>query len=162
MTIERCICELEKEIEKYGNRDEALIPCLHIAQNKCGCISESVISFLAEKLRLPRIEVYSVVSFYSMFTFEQQGKYVIRVCNSLPCYLRGSRKVMEILEKLLGIKEGQTTKDKRFTLEAVSCLGVCDLAPAMMINQEVYGKLTPARIKKIIGQLTIQKSRKLK
>ena len=162
MSIERCITELEKELGKYGNRDEALIPCLHIAQEKCGCISESVISFLAEKLRLPRIEVYSVVSFYSMFTFERQGKYVIRVCNSLPCYLRGSKKVLEVLEELLGIKKGQTTRDKRFTLEEVSCLGICDQAPAMMVNEEVYGKLTPAKIKKLIGQLKIRKSKTIK
>ena len=162
MSIEQCITELEKELEKCENRDEALIPCLHIAQQKCGCISESVISFLAEKLCLPRIEVYSVVSFYSMFTFEQQGKYVIRVCNSLPCYLRGSKKVLQVLEGLLGIKDGQTTKDKRFTLEAVSCLGVCDQAPAIMVNEEVYGRLTPAKIKKIIGQLKTRKSKTTK
>lgn len=92
MSVKKCMVELENELETNGNRDEALIPCLHIAQEKCGCITEEVILFLAEKLKLPPVEVYSVVTFYSMFTLKKQGKYIIRVCDSLPCYLKGSKK----------------------------------------------------------------------
>ncbi len=160
MSVKKCMIELENELEIYGNRDEALIPCLHIAQEKCGCITEEVILFLAEKLKLPPVEVYSVVTFYSMFTLKKQGKYIIRVCDSLPCYLKGSKKILETLNEELGIGEGQTTRDKRFTIEAVSCLGLCDKAPAMMVNEKVYGNLGPAKVKKIISQLKMSKGKK--
>ncbi|MBC8488933.1 MAG: NAD(P)H-dependent oxidoreductase subunit E [Bacteroidetes bacterium] len=99
------------------------------------------------------VEVYSVASFYSMFSLKETGKFVIRVCVSLPCYLRGSREILEALTKELDINVGQTTADKKFTIEAVSCLGACDKSPAMMINEEIYGNLTPQKVREIIHQL---------
>ncbi len=153
MPLQKCKEELEKILKEHNFEKEALIPCLHAVQEKCGRLSEETTSFLAEGLKLPRVEVYSTASFYSMFTFEATGKYVIRVCESLPCYLKGSKQILETLSAELNIKPGETTEDKKFTIESVSCLGLCDKAPAMMINDEIYGNLTPEKVKEIILEL---------
>lgn len=159
MSLRKCKQKLEKILDECESKNEALLPCLHAAQEKCGYLSEEVISFLAQKLNLPPVEVYSVVSFYSMFNLERQGKYVIRVCVSLPCYLRGSKKILETLKDELNIEAGQTTPDKKFTIEAVFCLGLCDKAPAMMINKEVYGNLTTQKLKETIRQYKQRETR---
>ncbi len=150
MALKECEYEFEKILNKYHIKKQALLPCLHIAQEKCGYLTEEVISFLAQKLGLPKVEVYSVVTFYSMFTLEEQGKFIIRVCVSLPCYLKGSREILETIKKELNIEVYQTTADGKFTIEPVSCLGLCDIAPAIMINEKVYGNLTPQKVKEII------------
>ena len=129
------------------------MPCLHFIQKERGYLSEEDALFLAKELNLPPVEVYSVASFYSMFTLKERGKYIIRVCASLPCYLKGSKEILQALTEELNISVGQTTADKKFTIEAVSCLGACDKAPAMMINEEIYTNLTPAEAKEIIRQL---------
>ena len=87
-----------------------------------------------------------------MFSLKKQGRYVIRVCNSLSCYLKGAKTIIEVIKEELGIKENQTTKDKKFTLEVTSCLGLCDISPAMMINEKVYGNLTPQKVRKILSK----------
>ena len=85
-----------------------------------------------------------------MFNLEEKGNYVIHICVSLPCYLKGSKKILEVLKKELNIGIGQTTPDKKFTIEAVSCLGICDRAPAMMVDRDIYGNLTHEKVKEII------------
>jgi len=96
--------------------------------------------------------VEGVASFYSMFSLKPSGRYVIRLCDSPPCHLVGSKSLLEYLEKKLKIKVGETTPDRLFTLELTSCLGVCAVAPAMMINDEVYGNLTFEKIDKILEE----------
>lgn len=152
MYLEKCQQEIEKVLKEYPDKKQALLPALYIAQEKCGYLAEDVISFLARKLGLPRVEVYSVATFYSMFRLKKEGRFVIRVCVSLPCYLKGSRKILESIKKELNIEEYETTADKKFTIEPVSCLGICDIAPAMMVNKKVYGNLTPKKVKEIIRQ----------
>ncbi|MCK4463902.1 MAG: NADH-quinone oxidoreductase subunit NuoE [Candidatus Omnitrophica bacterium] len=152
MSLEKCKKELGVILDEHGNKQEALLPCLHMACEKCGYLTEEIISFLAQKLNLPAVEVYSVATFYSMFSLKERGKFVIRVCVSLPCYLRGSKEILESLKSELDIDAGQTTPDKTFTIEAVSCLGLCDKAPAMMVNGEVYENLTPKKVKEIINR----------
>ncbi len=153
MSLEKCKAEIEEILQEYSNnRAEALLPCLHVAQEKCRYLPEDVISFLAEKLEQPKANVYSVASFYSMYNLQEQGKYIIRVCVSLPCYLNGSQEILNSLREELNIHEGETTQDKLFTLQPVSCLGLCDVSPAMMINEKVYGNLTPQKVTEIISQ----------
>ncbi len=152
MFLEKCKQEIKKILSEYSIKDQALLPCLHIAQEKCGYLTEEIISFLAQELGLPKVEVYSVVTFYSMFTLEKQGEYIIRVCVSLPCHLKGSGEILEAVKQELNIEAYQTTPDKKFTIEPVSCLGLCDMAPAIMINKEIYGNLTPQRVKNIIQE----------
>lgn len=152
MSIKKCQQEFEEIFKKYPNKNQALLPCLHIAQEECGYLTEEIILFLAQELGLPKVEVYSVATFYSMFTLKEQGEFVIRICVSLPCYLEGSREILETIKKELSIEVYQTTADKKFTIEPVSCLGLCDIAPAIMINKKVYGNLTPQKVKDIIKE----------
>ncbi|MBL7081347.1 MAG: NAD(P)H-dependent oxidoreductase subunit E [Candidatus Omnitrophica bacterium] len=152
MSLKECKEELKKILDEHGRENEALLPCLHAACERCGYLTEETISFLAKELNLPPVEVYSVATFYSMFNLKERGKFIIRICVSLPCSLKGSRKILEAVCEELDIAAGQTTPDKKFTVEAVSCLGACDKAPVMMINEELFGNLTVARAKEIISQ----------
>ncbi len=160
MSIKKCRQEFEKIFKKYPDKTQALLPCLYVAQEKCGCLTEEIVSFLAQRLDLPKVEVYSVITFYSMFSFEKKGKFVIRICMSLPCYLRGSREILEaVVEEALCIKPNQSTEAKKFTIEPVSCLGLCDIAPAMMINKKIYGNLTPQKAREIIRRYKQEKDK---
>ena len=141
---------IEKILAEYGGERQALLPALHLVQEREGHISEEVISYLASRLSLPTVDVYGMVTFYTLFSLKKEGKNIIRVCVSLPCYLREGNQILETLKEELGIKEYETTFDKRFTLEPVSCLGLCDQAPAMMINDKIYGNLTKRKVKEII------------
>lgn len=152
MITKKSRAKLVKILQEYDYDRQALLPCLYAAQDEEGYLSEDTISFLAEKVDLPRVEVYSLATFYSLFYLKKEGRYIIRVCSSLSCYLHGSEKIVRVLEEELKIVPGQTTPDKLFTLEEVSCLGICDQAPAMLINDKVYGHLTPRKIKRIIQQ----------
>ena len=139
-------------LRKYRGKPEALLSCLYAIQEKDGYLSEENISSLAELLNLPKVEVYSVASFYSLFTLKKTGKYIIRICVSLPCYLNGSKEILEVLKEELGIEADQTTSDKKFSLETVSCLGLCDKAPAMMVNEKIYGNLNPEKVREIVQE----------
>jgi NADH:ubiquinone oxidoreductase subunit E len=140
-------------IKKSGKSKESLLPCLEAVQETSSCIPQSAITYLREILDVPSIDIYGVITFYGMLTAEEQGKYVIRLCNSLPCFLNGSDTLLSAVERETKIKAGETSPDKKFTLEVVPCLGLCDKAPAMMINQEIYGNLTEDMVKEIIGKL---------
>jgi len=129
------------------------LPCLEVIQETCGHIPQEAITYLRKNLDVPSIDIYGVITFYGMLTTEEQGKYVIRICDSLPCYLNKSDGVLGIIEKELGIEAGETSADRKFTLEVVPCLGLCDKAPAMMVNDRIYGNLTKQSVKKIIAEL---------
>ena len=127
-----------------------LIACLREAQRRHGYVSEEVIDALAESLDVPAHEVYGVASFYSFLSTKPLGRNVIRVCKSLPCYLKSAEVIAEAVEKELGITQGETTPDGQFTFELANCIGLCDHAPAMLINQDPHLDLTPEKIKKIL------------
>ncbi len=137
---------------KLRNKEKDVIALLNKAQreNKHNYITEDKLKLIAQETGLSYSEVYGVATFYSLFSLKPQGEYVIRVCNSGPCHLMGSKSIFDVLEKELKIKIGETTADGRFTLEEVSCLGICNEAPAMMINEKVYGSLTPQKIREIL------------
>ena len=130
-------------------RDELILK-LKEAQSRFGCVPREVITTLAESFNLPVNEVYGVASFYSFLSIKPLGRNVIRVCKSLPCYLKSSELIIECVEKELGIKPGETTKDGRFSFELTNCVGLCDGAPAMMINQDAHTDLTPEKIADIL------------
>ncbi len=127
-----------------------LVVCLQEAQRRYGHVSEGVIAALAESLAIPVHEVYGAASFYSFLSTKPLGRNVIRVCKSLPCYLKSAEVIMEAVEKELGIDLGDTTPDGRFTFELTNCIGLCDRAPAMLINQDPHLDLTPEKIKQIL------------
>ena len=158
-------CSVEKFITRGGKRvkicDETrslLLPILQEVQDKKGYISDKNMQEIADMLGIHPVEVYSVITFYSFLTIEKKGKHIIRVSNCISNVMVGSEKVIKAFEKELKIKTGETTKDRQFTLEKTGCIGMCDQAPAIMIDDKLAGKVKPAMVKKIIKDL--KKSRK--
>lgn len=130
----------------------ALIPLLQSAQESYGYIPEKAISYISELTGIPAAEIYGVITFYSQFRLKPPGKNIIRVCEGTACHVNGARSVLSVLRDELGISLDETTDDGMFTLQSVACLGCCSLAPVMMINDETYGNLTTAKIKKALRE----------
>jgi NADH-quinone oxidoreductase E subunit len=129
---------------------EELVVVLKEAQSQYGYVPEEVMAKLAEALDIPIHEVYGVASFYSFLSIKPLGRNVIRICKSLPCYLKHCQTIIETVEKELGIRPGKTTPDGRFSFQLTNCIGLCDRAPAMMINNDAHMDLTPKKIARIL------------
>ncbi|BER92530.1 NADH-quinone oxidoreductase subunit NuoE [Atrimonas thermophila] len=143
--------EVDQIIDRYTGEETPLLCILQDLNAKFGYLPQPVLQRVSKKLGVPASKVYGVATFYSFLETKPVGKYVIRVCKSTPCHVRGATDVIKILKKELGIKEGETTRDGLFTLEVTSCLGVCGVAPAMMINETTYGNLSEGRIREILA-----------
>ena len=139
-------------IEKYGCDKRNLIPLLHDLQAEMGYLSPEIMETVAERLGTTVSQVHGVATFYTLFYTKPQGKYIVRLCDSPPCHIEGSKAVREALEKELGVSEGATTEDGSFSFEIVSCMGLCGVAPAMMVNDDVFGNLKPESVSEIIGR----------
>ena len=144
--------KLEEIINEHKTQDGALIPILHEAQELFGYLPEEVRQKIADGLGISLAEVYGVATFYSRFTLIPKGKYNIQLCLGTACYVKGADKILEKLEELLGIQVGETTPDGKFSIEGARCVGACGLAPVMVINEEVYGKVTPDMVKGILDK----------
>ena len=120
------------------------------AQRKHGHVSEEALNEIARLLDVPVSEVYGVATFYSFLSTRPAGRNVIRVCRSLPCHLKHSEEIIARLKNVIGIKPGETTADGRFTLELTNCIGACDQSPAMLVNDDLHGDLTPEKISRIL------------
>lgn len=143
---------LDKVIAKYQGVPGALMPVLQEAQNIFGYVPKDVQQIIADGLGTTLSEVYGVATFYAQFSLEPKGQYVVGVCLGTACYVKGSQKVLDKLAEELKIPVGKTTPDGVFTLNATRCLGACGLAPVMMINDEVYGRLVPEDIPGIVAK----------
>jgi NADH:ubiquinone oxidoreductase subunit E/ferredoxin/Pyruvate/2-oxoacid:ferredoxin oxidoreductase delta subunit len=133
---------------KCGN----LLPLLKKAQDRSHHVSSKFMVKTADSLNLSLSEVYGVSSFYSFLSTKPLGKNVIRICKSVPCYLQGSQMILQSIENEIGIRPGEVTRDRRFSLELANCIGACDQAPAMLVNEDVHGNLTPKKISRILKQ----------
>jgi NADH:ubiquinone oxidoreductase subunit E len=142
--------QLDKILSPYSGQREALISVLQKVQEAFGYLSAEAISKVAHVLCLSESEVYGVASFYALFRFERQGEHTIKVCQGTACHVRGAQRILEAVERELGIHCGETTKDFKFSLERVACFGACALAPVMVIDKTVNGKMTSSRAKKIL------------
>ena len=146
------IAKLDSIIEKYKGKPGGLIPVLEEAQDCLEFLPTPVQKRIAAGLILPLSRVYGVVTFYSFFTMTPRGKYTVRVCLGTACYVRGGKALAETLEKQFGIKEGETTADRLFTLESVRCLGACGLGPVIVVGEDVHGRVKPGKVKEILNQ----------
>lgn len=148
--------ELKKILAKYPeqNKAAAMIPVLRLCQDILGYITPEAMLIAAEKLEVPPARAEEVATFYGMLHTEPNGKYLIDVCTNVSCCLRGAEALLEHLEKKLGIKAGQTTPDKKFTLREVECVASCGTAPVMQINEEFVENLTPKKVDQILAKLT--------
>lgn len=142
--------KLKQSIEAHREEKGALMPVLQEAQELFGCVPMDVQQIIADGLGTTLSEVYGVTTFYSQFSLQPKGQYVVGVCLGTACYVKGSAKVLDKVMEELKIRVGKTTPDGKFTLQATRCLGACGLAPVMMINDEVYGRLTPDEIPAIL------------
>lgn len=152
MTEEEGYRLLEKVIEEYEGKETNLVQVLHYAQSIFGYLPLETQRFIAEQMELPLSRVSGVVSFYSFFSTMPKGKHTISICLGTACYVRGGKKIIDKLHEMLGIDVGETTKDLRFSMEIKRCIGACGLAPAMLIDETVYKRVNPNRIKNILEQ----------
>ncbi|MEK6265052.1 MAG: NADH-quinone oxidoreductase subunit NuoE [Clostridium sp.] len=162
MTEEKCCSEcgeidirLEKvkdTIKKFKDMKGALIPVLHEVQKLYRYLPEEALQVVSEELDIPMSEIYEVSTFYSQFTLEPKGEHIIKVCLGTVCYVKGAQDIIERLSSVLEVEIGKTTSDGKFTLEAARCLGACGLAPVLMVDDKVYGRLIPADVIRIIEE----------
>ena len=141
---------LEQFINQFENKESALIKVLYEAQHIFGYLSKEVMLFISDKLSVPAAKIYGVVSFYSYFTTEPKGRCQIKVCMGTACFVRGADKITRQLENQLNLKMGETSSDFKYSLNSLRCVGACGLAPVVLVNDKVYGKLEADDISTII------------
>jgi NADH:ubiquinone oxidoreductase subunit E len=142
--------KIDQVIDKYREGHGALIPVLKEVQDICGYLPKKVQHRIAQGLQLPSSQVYGVVSFYAFFTTIPRGKYIIRVCLGTACYVKGSKQIMDNLQRELKVEVGGITQDRKFSLEGVRCLGACGLAPVLVVGHDTYGMVSPGRAIEIV------------
>jgi len=143
---------LSQVLIPYRGQRGSLVPVLQKVQEALGYLPEEAISEIAYFLGVSESEVYGVASFYAQFRFERQGDHTIKVCQGTACHVRGGRRILEGVERDLDIQPGGTTEDYKFSLERVACFGCCALAPVMVVDRTVYGRMTPPKAKKILAE----------
>jgi NADH-quinone oxidoreductase subunit E/NADP-reducing hydrogenase subunit HndA len=152
--------EIWSEIDDFLARNpggqERLIPLLHRVQESIGYLPFAIQEYVADKLGLSPIQVYAVISFYHFFTTNPRGKYELKVCMGTACFVRHAQRLLETLEQELGVTIGEVSEDRLFSLEQVRCLGCCSLAPALMLNNDTQGNLTPKAVRKFLHDLQSQ------
>lgn len=141
---------LEEKIKRIKKHQGSLIVVMQAAQDIFGYLPIEVQEFIGKQLNIPLPDIYGVATFYSQFILEKQGKHKINVCQGTACYVKGSRKVQDEIEKELGITDKETTEDGQFTLNETRCVGACGLAPVILVDEDSHGKLEPKDIKAII------------
>ncbi len=146
------LAKLDAVIAKYAGRPGYLIPALKEAQEIFGYLPQQVQARLARGLNVSQSYIYGVVSFYAFFTMIPRGRHTVRICLGTACYVKGAPEILSKVQQELGIKVGQTTSDRRFTLLEVRCLGACGLAPVMMVGEDTHGALEPGNVMDILDQ----------
>ena len=144
-------------VQLYGAKASSLIPIIQDIQSEFRYLPPELLSYIAKKIGITEAKAYSVATFYENFSFEPKGKYVIKVCDGTACHVRKSLSIIERLYKELGLsKEKHTTDDMLFTVETVSCLGACGLAPVLMVNDDVYPAMTPELVTELLKKLKME------
>jgi NADH-quinone oxidoreductase E subunit len=151
------IKDIKDIAKRYPTTESALLPALYVAQREKGWLAKETMDEVADALDLPRVRVYGVATFYTMYYKKPMGKYVIQVCTNVSCMIRGGEEIFEHLKKKFGIKSGETTGDGLFSLLEVECLGNCGNAPVMQINEDFYENLTIMKVNEIIDELKKKK-----
>ncbi|MHB2150350.1 NADH-quinone oxidoreductase subunit NuoE [Caldithrix abyssi] len=152
MLTDKEIVEIKEHLKHYPRKQAAVIEALKVVQEHRGYVSDESVKDVAEFLEMTPDEVDSVATFYNLIFRKPVGEHVILLCDSISCWIMGYENVRDHLKKKLKIDLGQTTEDKKFTLLTIPCLGACDRAPAMMVDDELYGNLTPEKIDEILDQ----------
>ncbi|MDI6705702.1 MAG: NAD(P)H-dependent oxidoreductase subunit E [Firmicutes bacterium] len=141
---------VDEIIKRFEDTPGRLIPVLHETQKVLGYLPPGIQEYIAGRLNIPASDVYGVVTFYSLFSEKPKGKYCIGVCKGTACYVKNSQKILEKLEEILGIGGGDTTDDGKYSIEVLRCLGACGLGPVITINEKVYTRVKPDKLKQIL------------
>lgn len=142
--------KVDKIVDKYKRKKSALIGILQDIQAEYNYLPKEVLLHLGKSLDVSLTQIYGIATFYKSFSLKPRGKYLINICLGTACHVRGAVRILEKVERNLDIKPGQTTKDSMFTLETVNCLGACALGPLMVVDGEYFGKMTSAKVDKIL------------
>ena len=149
-------CSVDEKVvhiaEKYTSVEGGIIAALHEVQDEYGYIPESVQKYLSKELDVPMSDIYGIITFYSRFSLLPKGKYNIQVCMGTACYVKGAEEVLNKFKDELNIEVGKVTEDGKFSLESIRCIGACGLAPAIVINSEVYGKMSADKVKEVLSK----------
>jgi NADH:ubiquinone oxidoreductase subunit E len=152
-TVEIDYMELDNIIEKeFGQDKENLIMILQAIQRQYNYLPKPALNYLSTKIGIPMSQIYGVATFYSTFSLEPRGRNIISICLGTACHVRGGNRVNDKLEELLKVSDGQTTEDKRFTLESVRCIGCCSLGPVVKINEDMHGRIGTDEVEKVLEQ----------
>jgi NADH:ubiquinone oxidoreductase subunit E len=143
---------LDKIIDEFGGKQGTLIPVLQRAQDIYGYLPPEVLRRISERTGAPLSQIYGVVTFYAQFYLQRRGKCIVRQCDGTACHVRGAGKIVDAIERELGIKAGETTPDYKFTFEVVYCLGSCGLSPVAVVDDKVVGRLVPEKMVQILRE----------
>lgn len=141
-------------INRYKGKEEFLILILQDIQSEYKYLPKDVLSYVAEKLGVPLTQIYSIATFYKAFSLEPWGKHLVKICLGTACHVRGGQRILDTTERVLGVRAGETTPDRKFTLQRVNCLGCCALGPVMVVDDEYHGGLRSAEVEKILSNYT--------
>lgn len=144
--------KISKILEAYGGNKEALIAVLQRVQGQLGYLPEEAIYQIAKSLKISESEVFGTATFYAQFRFNPPGEHNIKVCLGTACHVRGGARILETVERELGIKPGEITPDRRFELERIACFGCCALAPVVVVDNTVYGRMNLVKVKKLLDK----------
>jgi NADH:ubiquinone oxidoreductase subunit E len=146
-------CKIDKILKNHSWEETALISILHEIETVYNYLPAWVLKYISEKLNIPLIQIYGVASFYDAFHLKPRGKHHIRVCKGTACYLKGATQVFETLERELGLKEGETTPDQKFSVQSVHCVGACALAPVVVIDDRYIDKTSPTKLRNVLKRV---------
>jgi NADH-quinone oxidoreductase subunit E len=147
-------------LEQHQYEASNLIAILQKVQDEYRYLPEEVLLYVAEMLHIPTARIYGVATFYSHFTLAPKGKYLIRLCDGTACHVKSSTGILEALRKKLGLSESKiTTDDMLFTVETVSCLGACGLAPVVVVNGDIYGQMTPEKAVELVDSILVKEEK---
>jgi NADH:ubiquinone oxidoreductase subunit E len=149
---EKILAAVEAALERYGARREELIPILSDINRTLGYLPPEALNEVSKRLKEPHSQVMSVASFYQMLSTKPRGKHVVQFCESAPCHVVGGREVWEALQQHLHLEAGETSPDGQWTLITVSCLGLCSVGPVIVVDEDVYGNVTPERVPEILAR----------
>lgn len=153
---------IEKQICGIPGERKQLVRLLQIAQNVMGYLPDKVLSLVADHLALTRSETYGVASFYNQFRFTPPGKNQIKICMGTACHVKGGEIILENFERKLEIKEGETTRDREFSIERVACVGCCALAPVVLIGEDIQGHMAPSKVEGLVLQMEMKREKEEK
>jgi len=147
--------EIDEILTKFHYDKTNLISILQAIQDERGYLPRNVLFYMSQEMKIPTAEIYGVGTFYTQFKFKEVGENLIICCDGTACHVNGSPQIIDFIQDYLGVEPGETTEDKRFTLETVACLGCCAISPVCIINGKIYGEITTNKIKKVINRLKI-------